>query len=373
MLSKFDISNNEIIPVCVMATMSSGKSTFLNAVLGEEILPEKNEACTARALAVLNKPKAYFPKAYIRKTDGKKYSVDVDFSNTVSKINADECVTDVLIVKEIQSLVNSSKSIVVVDTPGVNNSGDIRHAERTKEILEQLTKGVIVYLLNATQLATNDDELLLQMVIERVKKQSNVKIIFVLNKVDMLDEDKESIPDTINSAVQYIRAHGLKDFDIFPLSALSAKTFRMLLNGKTLTKAEERHMKQSYPEYADNGKSMLQYVKTYNQQEKQFLIGDQVVSEYHLRKAIENTGIVQIERAIEKNILSLEYQPIKNMEKLNTYIELEGVYSRKHKTKNYENYTGRIQWICKNCKQINGENQECIHCKSANVKLRKLI
>lgn len=73
MLSRFGINNEEIIPVCVMATMSSGKSTFLNAILGEEILPEKNEACTARALAVLNKPGAAETKAYIRKNDGKNY------------------------------------------------------------------------------------------------------------------------------------------------------------------------------------------------------------------------------------------------------------------------------------------------------------
>ena len=236
MLSRFDINNSEIFPICVMATMSSGKSTFINAILGEEILPEKNEACTARALAVLNKLGAHTPKAYIRKTDGKKYFVDLYYSNTVSKINVDECVTDVLIVKEMQSLINSSKSIVLIDTPGVNNSGDIRHAKRTKEILDQLTKGVIVYLLNATQLATHDDELLLQMVINHVKKQSKVKIIFVLNKIDLLDEGKENIYDTLKNATQYIACHGLTEFDIFPLSALSAKTFRMMLNGKVLTK-----------------------------------------------------------------------------------------------------------------------------------------
>ena len=42
MLRVFDINSNEIIPVCVVATMSSGKSTFLNAILSEEILPETN-------------------------------------------------------------------------------------------------------------------------------------------------------------------------------------------------------------------------------------------------------------------------------------------------------------------------------------------
>jgi small GTP-binding protein len=367
MLSRFDISNDEIIPVCVMATMSSGKSTFLNAVLGEEILPEKNEACTARALAVLNKPGTLETKAYICKSDGKKYAVDIFYANTVSQINADENVSDVLIVKDIPTLTNSRSSIVLFDTPGVNNSGDIRHAERTKEILDQLDKGIIVYLLNATQLATNDDEMLLQMVIAHAKKKQNVKIMFVLNKIDMLDEDKESIPDTIKNATQYIRDHGLTEFGIFPLSALSAKTFRMALNGKNLTKAEQRHMNQSYQEYQDESKSMLQYISSYNQKNKDFTMGDKKVSEYALRRAIENTGIVEIEREIDRLIMLLEQKAPKNIDKLSAYAELEGVYSRKRKTRNPAGYSGKIFWICKKCKQVNGIDQICLYCKQPNV------
>lgn len=368
MLSKFNIINNEIIPICVMATMSSGKSTFLNAVLGDAILPEKNEACTARALAVVNAPGMRDAKAYIRKTDGEKYAVDVFDSNTVSRINEDETVTDVLIVKEIESLTYSDKTIVLVDTPGVNNSGDIRHAERTKEILGQLTRGVIVYLLNATQLATNDDELLLQMVIEHVKRCPEVRIIFVLNKIDMLDEDKESIPDIIRNASQYIREHGISEFGIYPLSALSAKTFRMTLNGRTLTKAEARHMNQSYHEYQDNSRSMLQYVGSYNRMGRTYLIDNQQVSEYSLRRAIENTGIVEIEREIGRIILLLEHQPPKWTDALKDYEKLEGVYSQKCRTKNFANYSGEVYWICKKCRQINGKNEVCMHCKQPNVK-----
>lgn len=373
MLSGFDINNNEITQVCVMATMSSGKSTFLNAILGETILPEKNEACTARTLAILNEPGAVDTKAYIRKNDGSKYAVDIFYPNTISKINDDESVTDVLIVKDVPTLTNSRKSIVLVDTPGVNNSGDIRHAERTEEILIQLKRGIIVYLLNATQLATNDDELLLQMVINHVKKNKDVKLIFVLNKIDMLDEEKESIPDTIRNAHGYIKEHGISEFSIFPLSALSAKTFRLKLNDKTMTKAEERYVNCSYLEYLNDSKSMLRYVHSYNQTGKEYLIDGMYVSEYALRRAIENTGIVEIEREIEKQSMCLEQKLPKNIEKLKDYTELEGVYSRKRKSKNLANYSGKVIWICKKCKQMNGPEQICLYCKKANIKWRKAV
>ena len=45
---------NEVI---VLATMSSGKSTIINTLLGEDILPNENQACTAKIFKVLDNDK----------------------------------------------------------------------------------------------------------------------------------------------------------------------------------------------------------------------------------------------------------------------------------------------------------------------------
>ena len=368
MLEEFEINDSDIIPVCVMATMSSGKSTFLNAVFGEELLPEKNEACTARALAVINTPGMAGAKAYIHKQDGKKYAVDLFAPGMVEKINSDEEVQGVLIAKDIPSIENTDKPVVFIGTPGVNNSEDMRHSKRTQEILEKLERGVIVYVLNVTQFATNDDELLLQTVINHVKKHVNVKMIFVLNKVDMLDEDKESIKDTICTAKQYIKEHGIEDCKVFPLSALSAKVLRMKLNGKSMTKAEQRHLEQAYPEYQVSGKSMLQYVDSYQRYNSSYFIGGEAVSEYALRRAIENTGIAEIERQIQQDVILFGQKSFLMLNQLEKYPLLEGVYARKRKARNYVNYAGKVRWLCKSCRQVNGENEACFNCNHPNVK-----
>lgn len=133
MLETFGIVDDKIIPICVMATMSSGKSTFINAILGEEILPEKNEACTSRALAVINNQYTQETRAYLHKKDGTKGVVEIFDQGIVSRINADENVESVLIEKNILSLSNLKKQIVLIDTPGVNNSEDIRHAKRDRK------------------------------------------------------------------------------------------------------------------------------------------------------------------------------------------------------------------------------------------------
>lgn len=45
---------NKVYPTLVVSTMSSGKSTLINAIVGSELLPSMNRACTARAVAILD-------------------------------------------------------------------------------------------------------------------------------------------------------------------------------------------------------------------------------------------------------------------------------------------------------------------------------
>lgn len=98
---------------------------------------------------------------------------------------------------------------------------------------------------------------------------------------------------------------------------------------------------------------------------------NETVSEYSLRRAVENIGIVEIERAIERKLLRTEQQKPKKIDLLKEYKEIEGVYSRKRKSKNIANYVGEVHWICRSCKQINGSDQTCLSCHKANVKWRK--
>lgn len=54
MFEKLNISMNRVYPTLVVSTMSSGKSTLINALVGTELLPSMNRACTARAVAIMD-------------------------------------------------------------------------------------------------------------------------------------------------------------------------------------------------------------------------------------------------------------------------------------------------------------------------------
>ena len=46
-INAFQHAKSSDFEVCVVATMSAGKSTLINAMLGTELMPSKQEACTA--------------------------------------------------------------------------------------------------------------------------------------------------------------------------------------------------------------------------------------------------------------------------------------------------------------------------------------
>lgn len=312
MFEKFDIDDNNIFKVCVVATMSSGKSTFINSIIGEEIMPEKNEACTARTMSVLDNDSAITKKAHIIRKNGTKEIVEITNREVLERINNDEDVEEFLIETDIQSIPNTDRAMVLVDTPGVNNSGDERHGRRTEEFLEQMDMGVIIYLLNATQLATNDDSILLQFVSKHLKKQAGrVKIIFVINKIDALDLETESITGIVKDAKEYIESHEIENPIIYPLSALAAKTLRMALHRQKMTRRQQRKLEDIYESYRSRDNNMLMYAMLDNLSEEVYQIGENEISAQELRRAIDNTGITAIEKRLEGFMREIEkhYNP----------------------------------------------------------------
>ena len=305
MFERYGIDDRNIYKICVVATMSSGKSTFINSIIGDEILPEKNEACTARTMSVLDNDNADIKKVHIIRNTGAKEIIEISGRDVLEQINNDENIVDFLVETNIESIKNTNKAVVLVDTPGVNNSEDEEHGRRTSEFLQQMGEGLIIYLMNATQLATNDDEILLKSVLDYVEKQNGkVKIIFVLNKIDALDTETESIREIVGAAASYIKAHGFENPVIYPLSALSAKLLRMAYYRRTMTRREQRRLEDVFQNYRPSENNMLSYARLNSESADIYQIGDESVSGQEIQRAIANTGITAIETCIAEHMQS---------------------------------------------------------------------
>ena len=228
----FNMAKSSDFEVNVVATMSAGKSTLINALLRQKLMPAKQEACTATITEIKDNDADHFmAKAY--DTNGNLIQIHPELSlDIMDSLNSDQEISKIHVEGNIPFVTSEDVSLVLVDTPGPNNSRDPEHKVATYRMLSESSKTVVLYILNATQLAVNDDCNLLSHVADSMKvggKQSRDRFIFVLNKLDDFKKGEDSIEVAIKKVRDYLRDNGIENANIFPASALTALNIRTIL------------------------------------------------------------------------------------------------------------------------------------------------
>ncbi|MGG1639106.1 dynamin family protein [Paenibacillus sp. NRS-1760] len=235
----FEKALNSDFEIAVIATMSSGKSTLINSLLGKELMPSKNAACTATIASIKNIPgrDEFIGRCFDK--DGLEIEPFQPLDGErMKEFNKNEEVSHIEIEGSIPNISSRRMNLILVDTPGPNNSRNSAHKDHTYRVLKNESKPVVLYVLNSTQLHTNDDNNLLSIVAEQMKsggKQSKDRFIFAVNKMDAFDPEEESIEDTLKEVKDYLQEKGINNPNIFPVSAETAKVIRMYQNGIALT------------------------------------------------------------------------------------------------------------------------------------------
>lgn len=228
-IQAFEIARSREFPVDVIATMSAGKSTLINALLGQKLMPAKNEACTATITEIHDTDASHF-QADVYDTAGKKFkSVDPLNLSEMEALNQDSRVFKIRARGDIPFVSAEEMALVLVDTPGPNNARTEAHRAATYRMLSESSKPLILYVLNARQLGINDDSQLLNQVAESMKvggKQSKDRYIFVLNQVDAFKSGEDSVEEAIHHAEDYLSTKGIENPNIYPASALTALNIR---------------------------------------------------------------------------------------------------------------------------------------------------
>ena len=275
--------------IAVCATMSAGKSTFVNALLGNDVLPARNEATTAKITTVYDKDG--LNKVYGFCEKGKKVVAATD-NVDLAKLNAwnnSPNIDHVYLQSDLDRIANKSIVVAVHDTPGTNNSANDSHHDVTIDFLKTQKLDAIIYVSNAEQLATCDEYGLLSE-LYCITKKKRIPVIFVLNKIDSLDLEKESLESLVKTYDQILKKVGFgKNIKIIPVSSKQARFIKMLSKGKALTKKEMRESKAMAIDLLPNEKTDILWDENVCLSVKQAL----------LEKAYSLTGFTQVEECIE--------------------------------------------------------------------------
>ena len=229
----FNMAKSSDFEVNVVATMSAGKSTLINSLLRQKLMPAKQEACTATITEIKdNDGNCFVAKVYNAKGELIQAYPELTFE-IMEKLNSDPSVSKIRAEGNIPFVESEDVSLVLVDTPGPNNSRDPEHKAATYRMLSESSKAVVLYILNATQLAVNDDYNLLSHVADSMRiggKQSRDRFIFVVNKLDEFKQGEDNVDSTLNKVRDYLKDNGIENPNIYPASALTALEIRTLLS-----------------------------------------------------------------------------------------------------------------------------------------------
>src|SRR5262245_6583321 len=190
----------------VLGEFNHGKSTFVNALLGQDVLPTGITPTTASINHVVY---ADSSRAHVKLLSGGEQTIDPSQLKdwvTVSGGHADD-VAYVGLGFPSDMLRNN---VVLVDTPGVNDLNEQR-AEVTYGYVPRAD--AVVFLLDAGQALKDSEREFLR---SRVLESARDRLIFVLRKVDMLrSEERQAVTEYVRGGLSKMMPAPV----VFPLSA----------------------------------------------------------------------------------------------------------------------------------------------------------
>lgn len=233
-VSAFQHAKSSDFEVCVVATMSAGKSTLINAMLGTNLMPSKQEACTAIITRIKDTEDIDTWQAEVYSKDNRLVETHDRLTyETMKRLNDDKNVSMIKVFGNIPFVSSEDVSLVLIDTPGPNNSRDPEHRKVQSEFLNKSSKTLVLYIMEGTY-GSDDDNALLQRVSDSMKvggKQSKDRFIFVVNKMDNRRKEDGDTTLTLDKIRAYLKEHGIANPNLFPAAALPALNIRMIQNG----------------------------------------------------------------------------------------------------------------------------------------------
>ncbi|GHT80771.1 hypothetical protein AGMMS49960_03040 [Betaproteobacteria bacterium] len=259
-LSTIPASVSAHFEVLTVGTMSAGKSTFLNALIGRELLPVANEATTARVTRVEHRPRRkhfsgsrYFGHEVSPKQQYRKITLE-----TLRKWNADQHTRRIEISGTFNMSVKPAKGLAFYDTPGANNSQDDRHRSVMLDTLHNTSFQALFYILNAHHLGVDDDRRTLETLLDATRDKPQHKIWFILNKADALDPEKgETISSVVSKTVSYLSQLGFEVPVLIPVASHAALYAKKFLNGHQMSRKQKGDLNAAVARLNELGHHML--------------------------------------------------------------------------------------------------------------------
>jgi small GTP-binding protein len=193
----------------VVGEFNHGKTTFVNALLGQNVLPVGVTPTTA---TIHHIKYAGTPEATVAYSSGRRESIPFERAKSFA-VGGGSATGDVDFLEVGVPAQLLKERILLVDTPGVNDLS-LQRADITYSYIPRAD--AVLFLLDAGQILKESERVFLE---DKLLKASRDKIVFVITKWDLLSDGEQK------EALAYARdklAKLVKDPLVFPTSAEAA-------------------------------------------------------------------------------------------------------------------------------------------------------
>lgn len=336
-IKKFFEVASDIVPICVMGNYSAGKSTFINALIGCELLPSGDQPVTAKIYQISQSHQQDYGS--IRLTiNGLDVALhfnesgliqENDYSNPlygsilaatsharqnglVAHMNATlEAINDMatseqfamadLIAVEAPFCRTDSWSqsgrFVIFDTPGSNSASSTDHLRVLREAMKGFSNGLPIYVTEHSTLDSTDNAKLYDE-IRNIEAMDERFAMVIINKADSANLPKEGFSQNdVNKILGSAVARNLYSYGIFFMSsiiALGAKN-----NGDFLNDFYAEMYEDQVRKFEDPGSRFYKTLYQYDILPKQIKNRAVLNSKNAEQLVLANSGLLCLEDEIE--------------------------------------------------------------------------
>ena len=338
-LTKVSDALEDIIPICVFGNYSAGKSTFINALIGSEVLTCGGTVVTAKIYRI--ERSTYDDRARINFTF-RDQEVELFFENTTFRVMKgnneliDAIKAAVEESKEVDMFVyvkialdiingyekkdketydignvirleipfsrngilgSSQNKFVIFDTPGSNSNSNTEHSKVLAEALEGFSNGIPVWVSTYDNLDTNDNADLCNRILE-IKALDKRFTMIVCNRADQADLEGECLDDDqISEILEYNSVEEMYASGVYFVSSImgiGAKT-----NGELTDKFYKKTFRQQRDAYEDPEDEYYTSLYKYNIMPEQIKKKAMSYSAECSSPIYANSGLYCVEREME--------------------------------------------------------------------------
>ena len=411
-LNKVADALDDIIPICVFGTVSAGKSTFINSLVGHEILPSGDDPLTAKIYKIKMSDSEELARIKFKHWDseiellyeGKNFRIrkgnfedemlveltdimnensesdmfslinkGLEFINGYEKRDMDSIeISDVIEVEvpfgKEGVLGRSRNNFVIFDTPGSNSNSNIDHSKVLADALHGFSNGIPVWVSQHESIDSNDNAKLCDDVLS-IKALDKRFTMIVLNKAECSNLPESGFSARqVKNILEYNSVEKMYSGGIYFVSSIMGLGAK---NDGNLTNKHYRKIYRSQQEMFSDPED-VDYATLYNynimpeQIKNEVVEYSKVCSQTETDLIYANSGLFCIEQEMED--FASKYSAYNKCQMVYMFLN-EVIYKTNDAIKNKTEFLTRTRETRKN--ELEAEKQQLLDILSNTAKTKE--